>query len=331
MHKTSPDSPQAEGATPASQDPVAGRRRGQPQRTDPGWSQILGTSGLVVIVVTCALMGWLYKPQWQRLFRMWQNPDWSHGYLIPVFCLYMVHVRKAAILATPKNGSLAGLGFILLGIATYAYFIYVKIGYPQDLSMLLVAMGLVLLICGWRILKISLFPICFFALAIPPPDRIYKGFTQPLQQGAAWVATKMLNLFPGAEIEQAGINIAYYIRGGNQGMFTVAGACSGMRSLMAFVALGLVMAYFTPRPTWHRVAMAVCVVPVALACNVLRVIITGAFQMYGYGNLAAGTPHTVLGLVMFAVGFAIYGAILWTLDHLIVDESEADDVSGVPA
>ncbi|MBE7506474.1 MAG: exosortase/archaeosortase family protein [Planctomycetia bacterium] len=330
MHRTSLDSPQTESRAPGRAS-VAGRRRGQPQRVDPGWFQILGTSGLVVIVVICALMGWLYKPQWQRLFRMWQNPDWSHGYLIPIFCLYMIHVRKAAILAAPKKGSLAGLGVILLGIATYAYFIYVKIGYPQDLSMLLVAMGLVLLMCGWRILKLTLFPICFFALAIPPPDRIYKGFTQPLQQGAAWLATKMLNLFPGAEVEQAGINIAYYIRGGNQGMFTVAGACSGMRSLLAFVALGLVMAYFTPRPTWHRVAMAVCVVPVALACNVLRVIITGAFQMYGYGNLAAGTPHTVLGLVMFAVGFAIYGAILWTLDHLMVEDPDAEDASGVPA
>lgn len=336
MHQSPSELPCAEGAqskpvaTPTGSGATAGRRRPS-KPLEPSWTHILGVDGIALIVILAALMGWLYVPQWHRLFRMWKNPDWSHGYLISVFCLYMIHVRKSAILAAPKKGSLAGLVLILLGIVAYAYFIYVKIGYPQDLSMLLVVAGLVLLICGWSILKETIFPICFFSLAIPPPDRIYKALTQPLQQGAAWVATKMLNLFPGAEIEQAGINIAYYMRGGNQGTFTVAGACSGMRSLMAFVALGLVMAYFTPRPTWHRVAMALFVVPVALMCNVFRVIITGAFQMYGHANLAAGTPHTVLGLVMFIVGFLIYGGILWSLDHIFVEDDGTEQVDSEPA
>lgn len=334
MHTTPSNLPPSDAVAsdlnPSTPPVSTSQRRRVPKAAEPSWYEMLGTSGIGIILALIVLMGLLYQPQWHRLFRMWKNPDWSHGYLIVVFCVYMVHVRKSAILAAPRKGSLAGLGLILLGIATYGYFIYVKIGYPQDLSILIVVMGLVLLICGWQVLKMTIFPICFFALAIPPPDRIYKGFTQPLQQGAAWVATKILNLFPGAEIEQAGINIAYYMRGGNQGMFTVAGACSGMRSLLAFVALGLVMAYFTPRPTWQRVAMALCVVPVALACNVLRVIITGSFQMYGYGNLAAGTPHTVLGLLMFIVGFLIYGGILWSLDHLYIDDDDAGK-AGAPA
>jgi len=106
------------------------------------------------------------------------------------------------------------------------------------------------------------------------------------------------------------------------GMFAVAGACSGMRSLMAFVALGLAMAYMTRRPLWHRIALAVLVVPVALACNILRVIITGSFQMYGHSELASGTPHTVLGLLMFALGFSVYSLILWGLDHIFVEDNE---------
>ena len=89
-------------------------------------------------------------------------------------------------------------------------------------------------------------------------------------------------------------------------------------------------AYFTPRPTWHRILMAVLVVPVALFCNVLRVIITGGFSMYGHGELASGTPHTVLGLAMFGLGFAIYMGILWVLDHLFVESPKdgATDIAG---
>jgi hypothetical protein len=44
--------------------------------------------------------------------------------------------------------------------------------------------------------------------------------------------------------------------------------------------------------------------------------------MYGRGDLATGTPHTLLGLIMFALGFAIYSGILWTIDHLFVDSAE---------
>ncbi|MCB9853963.1 MAG: exosortase/archaeosortase family protein, partial [Phycisphaerales bacterium] len=91
----------------------------------------------------------------------------------------------------------------------------------------------------------------------------------------------------------------------------------------AFVALGLALAYITPRPTWQRVAMAVFVVPVALMCNILRVIITGCLQMYGHEDLAKGTPHTLLGLIMFAFGFVLYMGLLWVLDHLVVEEQDA--------
>lgn len=298
------------------------RRRRPEAPVLPTWREALGPTGILTFLLLTALFIWLYQNQCYRLYRMWQNPDWSHGFLVPLFCLYMVHTRKAQLLLGDHRGSLWGLVLIVAGVLGYAYFIVARIGYPQDLSMLLVVSGVVLLIRGWRTLKLTLFPICFFVLAIPPPDYLYKAFTQPLQQGAATISTKVLNLFPGAEVEQAGINIAYYLSGGRHGTFTVAGACSGMRSLMAFVALGLFMAYFAPRPMWQRITMAICVVPVALFCNVVRVIITGTLQMYDYGNLATGTSHMVLGLIMFSLGFAIYGAILWVLDHLFVEGVE---------
>jgi hypothetical protein len=44
--------------------------------------------------------------------------------------------------------------------------------------------------------------------------------------------------------------------------------------------------------------------------------------MYDYGDLASGTPHTVLGLLMFATGFAIYLGLLWGLDHVFVEMEE---------
>ncbi len=275
-----------------------------------------------MILLLVALFAYVFWGHLYRLWILWQEPDWSHGYLIPLFCLYMVNTRKAELLADGHRGSIWGLPALIACLAVYVLSIVWKIGYPQQLAMVASIAAIVLLTRGWKTLWLTLFPIGMLLLAIPPPERLYRSITQPLQQFAAWAAGLILNTFPGGEIERGGINIAFFMDDGRQGAFTVAGACSGMRSLMAFAALGLAMAYFTPRPVWHRVAMAVAVVPVALFCNILRVIITGSLQMYGYPDLASGTAHSLLGLLLFGLGFCIYLAILWVLDHLYVPDAE---------
>ena len=291
---------------------------------------VLGPITYVKILVLAALLFWLYGDHFYRLFRFWRQPDWSHGLLLPFFSLYLVYLKRNELLREDHVGSLWGLSVMLLTTGVYAASIYLKIGYPQPLSILTMIAGIVLLLRGWRTLWLTAFPIAFLFLAIPPPDRLYRQFTQPLQQVAAAISTATLNAFPGVvEVERAGINMAYFMQGGREGTFTVAGACSGMRSLMAFVALGLAVAYMTDRPMWHRAALAILVLPIALFCNVLRVIITGGLQMYGHGEFAAGTAHTILGLLMFALGFALYLCVLWVMDHLFVEEAAGSGLAKV--
>lgn len=301
-------------------------------RAPAAWRQQLGAGGVGKIIVLVGLMGWLYADHLVRLFRYWQRPDWSHGFLIPLFSLYLVHARRSELFAAKGSGSAWGLVLMLGSIGAYAAAIRMKIEYPQPMTIVTMIAGLVLLLRGWRTLWLTWFPIAFLVLAMPPPERLYRAFTQPLQQMAATLATAILNVLPGADVEHAGINIAFFMADGTTGSFTVAGACSGMRSLMAFVALGLAMAYFTPRPVWHRIAMAAVVVPVALFCNVVRVVATGAFQMYGRSDLSTGTPHTLLGLLLFGLGFVIYMGVLWVLDHAVIEEPErGDDEDGTTA
>lgn len=289
------------------------------------WWSYLGLVGVAKILVLAGLLWWLYAAQLFRLLIFWTRGDWSHGFLIPLFSLYLVHTNRAALLRGEHRGSLWGAAVVVLSVLVYLASIYTRFGYPQPLTIVLMIAGLVLLLRGWRTLWLTWFPIAFLVLALPPPERIYRAVTQPLQQAAAIISTQVLNAMPGAEVENAGINIAFFMDNGYSNSFTVAGACSGMRSLMAFVALGLAMAYFTPRPIWQRIVMALVVIPVALFCNILRVIITGCFQMYGHANLAGGTPHMILGLLLFGLGFAIYLGILWIMDHLFTEAPDGLD------
>ncbi|MCK6456787.1 MAG: exosortase/archaeosortase family protein [Phycisphaerae bacterium] len=286
-------------------------------------SELFGRFGLTKAAALIAAMLWFYWDHCLRLVRFWsEDPDWSHGFLIPVFSAYFVWSKRDALAREPMRTNWLGLPLLIFAIAAYFWSVRAKFGYPQALTIVIAVAGIVLLMCGWRVLKITGFAIAFLVLALPPPVRMYRDFTQPLQQFAAAVAELVLNFLPGVIVERSGINLAYERVTGEFGSFTVAGACSGMRSLMAFVALGLAMAYFAPRPVWHRVIIALVVVPVAVFCNIIRVVVTGTFQIYEYGNLAAGTPHTVLGLATFALGFAIYFGILYVLDHLYEDAGD---------
>ncbi len=292
------------------------------------WWAALGPAGTIKLLVLVGLFAWLYFPHLVRLFNYWLRPDWSHGFLIPLFSLYLVHNKRDELLSGEHRGSVWGAVLVVLSVLAYVASIILKVGYSQPLTMVTLIAGLVLLLRGWRTLWITLFPIGFLILAMPPPERLYRAVTQPLQKVAAAIATQVLNVLPSADVERAGINIAYTMDSGRAGQFTVAGACSGMRSLMAFIALGLAMAYFTPRPAWQRVAMAVLVVPVAVFCNIVRVIVTGGLQMAGYPHLASGTPHTILGLLLFGLGFAIYLGALWILDNLFTDEGPDSEERG---
>lgn len=300
----------------------------RPSSRATGWWEYLGPAGAIRIAVLVGLFACIYWGQLYRMFRLWQHPDWSHGFLIPFFCLYIVNGRRQEYLSGEHRASWWGLALMVFSLTVFATAIYTKFGYPQSLSMITSIAGLILLLRGWRSLWLSLFPLGFLFLAIPPPDRLYRAITQPLQQFVAWVSSFFLGLFTRFEIGREGFNITYVTDSGQADSFAVAGACSGMRSLMAFAALGLAMACFTPRPAWQRLAIVLAVVPVALFCNVLRVIITGSLQMYGHRELATGTPHTLLGFLLFGLGFAIYLGILWILDHLYVEDAAED--AGAP-
>ena len=102
----------------------------------------------------------------------------------------------------------------------------------------------------------------------------------------------------------------------------VAEACSGMRLLMAFVALGVAMAYLHWRPVWQRLVLLVSTIPIAIFCNFVRVTITGFIYILGNPQYAKGVYHDMLGMLMLPLAFALYGGLAWLMSNLFVDEDE---------
>ncbi|GAG75058.1 unnamed protein product, partial [marine sediment metagenome] len=93
---------------------------------------------------------------------------------------------------------------------------------------------------------------------------------------AAKVAAALLNLISGMEATARGVVIDVIYKGQQlEPALNVAEACSGMRLLMAFLALGVAMAYLHSRPKGQRIVLLANIIPIAIFCNIVRVTATG--------------------------------------------------------
>ena len=192
------------------------------------------------------------------------------------------------------------------------------------------ALGAVVLFLGGRVLlKYTWLPITYLIFAIPLPDEILRSATIPMRLWAAAASTAVLNLIPKMDAMANGVVIDIVYKGkALEPPLDVAEACSGMRLLMTFFALGVAMAYLHYRPAWQRLVLLASTIPIAILCNIIRVTITGLIYVFCDPQYAQGIYHDLLGMAMLPVAFGLYGAIAWFMSNLFVedDESNVSDV-----
>jgi exosortase len=138
---------------------------------------------------------------------------------------------------------------------------------------------------------------------------------------AAIVASTLLNLVNDMEATASGVVIDVIYKGVPlEPALNVAEACSGMRLLMAFLALGVAMAYLHYRPVWQRIVLLASTIPIAIFCNIVRVTVTGFIYILIHPRYAQGIYHDILGLFMLPLAFGLYGALAWFMSNLFVEE-----------
>jgi len=203
---------------------------------------------------------------------------------------------------------------------------------PQSLSLVGTVFGATLLLGGWSVMRVAWFPIAFLFFAIPLPQSLYVELTRPLRELASTAAAAVMPLFiPGLHTQAQAVVIDYVRPGMAPGQLNVEEACSGMRLMMAFVTLGVAMAYLGERPLWQRVIMVASCLPIAVLCNAVRVTITGLLNITGHAEYAQGTPHQLLGMVMLLIALGCFALIGYVLSHLFVETAEDADGAAASA
>ena len=279
-------------------------------------------------IVAVAFFGLYYEAFEALSFTWWHSADWSHGWLIPLFSVYLVYLRWDRVRRIPVRYAWLGLPVMLFGILGYQWFAWVlSITYLQYAMMLVTLLGIIVFLCGIPVLRQVWVPWLYLFFAIPLPKSIYFNLTDPLRRLAAIVATNVLGLIPSLDIEKVGSTINYVYQG-RSGALGVADACSGMRSTMTLCALGVAVTFISDRPWWQRIIMVAACVPIAVFSNFIRVTTTCLLHIFVDPKYATGTYHTFLGMLTLLIAFAIFVGLGWLLNNLVVEVAEDEHQSG---
>lgn len=287
------------------------------------WSE-LGLHSYIKMLIIGGLFIYLFRNEVDNVVHRWYTDNsWSHGFLIPLFSLYFINQHKKEIINLRLKPNYLGFIFLVAGILFYPFnIVQLQYGYLQPVTMIATLGALVLFLGGWQLVKYTWLPIGFLIFAVPLPQRYYVSLTMPMRHLSAVVAAALLNLINGVEAVVNGVVIDVIYMGRQlEPSLNVAEACSGMRLLMAFFALGVAMAYLHYRPLWQRLILMASTIPIAIFCNIVRVTATGFIYVLVNPKYTQGVYHDTLGLLMLPLAFALYGLLAWFMSSLFVYEN----------
>ena len=295
-----------------------------------------GIEAYVKIAVIGVLIYYYFSEAIISVVGKWfTDASWSHGLLIPLFSLYFLNQHKTDILSQKFRTDYLGLFLLICCLVFYPLnIVHFKIAYFNPLAAIAAVGACVLFFGGWRLVRYTWLAVVFLVFAVPLPGRLLFSLTMPLRKLAAQASAGALSLYGGVEATARGAVIDVIHNGQPlDPPLDVAEACSGMRLLMAFVALGVAMAYLHYRPIWQRIILLASTIPIAVVCNIARVTITGFIFVLGNSKYARGIYHDGLGLLMLPLAFGLYGALAWFMENLLQDESKsaAEDAAAVTA
>ncbi len=250
------------------------------------------------------LLVWLYYPVVVRLvLQWWHDPNFSHGFFVPIFAAYVLWLNRGALRNLPTSPSWYGVAVLLLGLALL---ILGNLGaelFLSRFSILVVSAGLVISCLGWSYQRRILFPWIFLILMIPIPAIIFNQITFPLQILASKLASAVLPLMGVPTFREGNIIQIPAMA------LEVAEACSGIRSLLSLATLAIIYSYLMDTSVAVRATLASASVPIAIAANSLRIVGTGLTVQYWDAEKAEGFFHAFSGWLIFVVSLSMLFAL----------------------
>jgi exosortase len=274
-----------------------------------------------------------YFPTFKWMVERWDEPAsyMAHGWLIPPISAFLLWQRRDELKAAPRGpGNATAWGFPVIAVSLLLHLVagLADVSSISGLTLIGVLLGFVLLMEGKPAARAAWFPILFLALMVPPPEFVIDKLNFSLKLMAADMATALLNLFGQPAIRQG----SYLIFGDDK--LAVGDVCSGLRSLLALIDLGVLYAYLVRGRGRSQVAAALAMaVPAAIVGNGVRIFLVACLVM-AFGQAAVFKPrigewdlHLFTGAFIFIAAFGCLYLAVWTADRF-APAGQRDPVRG---
>jgi len=246
----------------------------------------------------------------------WRSDTFAHGFLIFPISLYLIWEKRILFHSLSIKPNLF-FYFILFGLSVlWMFSAVVDVQVVMQFSVIMMLPAIVGALFGIKTLKKFAFPLFFLLFAVP-----FGEFLIPkLQDITALITVWGLEL-TGIPVFQEGLYISI-----PSGDFEVAVACSGIRYLIASLALGVLYAYLTYHKLYKRIIFIVLALIIPIIANGIRAYGIVMIAHLSDMKYATGVDHLIYGWLFFGVVIFLLFLIgsFWR-DEEIDDKSDATD------
>ena len=253
---------------------------------------------LIVLAVGLAA---LIVPTFYQIGKVsWSTEQGAHGPIVLATGLWLIVRNFSATRASARSGSV--LVVTLLTIPFLALYVLAHVtGIIEIEGAALYALLITTAYAffGPVVIGRLWFPILYLGFIFPPPNSLVTAVTQPLK---VWISKIAASLLYQAGLPTASSGVMIYIA---QYQLLVAQACSGLNSLISLTAIGLFYVYIRHSLHWRYAALlALGIIPIAIAANLVRVILLILITFWFGDGVAQGFVHDFAGLTMYAIALA---------------------------
>ena len=258
----------------------------------------------VKLAVLAILLAISYVPTFIWMYSRWNARDtyYSHGFLIPFISGFIIWQKRKTLKDIALARSSIGWLFFIPGLLLHGISTLWKIGFSSGFALIPVLIGMVLLLGGKNYLRQLMFPILFLLFMVPMPEVAIANASFRLKLFAAQISTFIINSVGVKAVREGSLIITANAR------TMVEDPCSGIRSLIALIALGTLMAYYSNLSKTKKTILFASSIPIAISTNVIRIVaLTLVSEIYGE-KYATGIFHDAMGILVFV--FAFFGLTL---------------------
>jgi len=261
--------------------------------------------------------------------RWWNEPDYIHGFLVPIFSGVVLWVRREMLRSDGlRVGPLAVIcGSLFFAACAAMRWASAYYSYPlaEPLSLIPCLMAVALFVGGWRMLRWSAPSIAFLFFMLPLPGSVAGVLSLPLQRVGSLAGAYILQLL-GYPTYAAG-NVIHM----PDAQLGVVEACSGIRMMMLFFAVCCGAAILMKRSPLEKLIVVFSAVPIAVVANVLRIVVTGILHQTAGHELADRVFHDLAGFFMMPTAVVLLWVELGLLSRLLTTRRPQRPISlGVP-